>query len=195
MTGTNVEEEHVEEAEGEEIGTRTPTEITPPLSPHTTPTKDHNHLTNGNIENGNIENANGKYDDTSDEATQANSKSVFKSSRHSLIQQSGIQQAQEDADENSSTRLEAYNEERESLREEVAQVRKSLQDLQVRHEAEISDLREQLAGTNEGKRTAETQYQNLLGRVNTIRTQLGDRLKADAVGRTAKDCSHTTYSL
>jgi hypothetical protein len=35
---------------------------------------------------------------------------------------------------------------------------------------------------NEGKEHFETQYKNLLGRVNTIKTSLGDRLKADAVG-------------
>jgi chromosome segregation ATPase len=33
---------------------------------------------------------------------------------------------------------------------------------------------------NEGKEHFETQYKNLLGRVNTIKTSLGDRLKADA---------------
>jgi hypothetical protein len=43
-------------------------------------------------------------------------------------------------------------------------------------------LREELDEANEGKEHFETQYKNLLGRVNTIKTSLGDRLKADAVG-------------
>jgi predicted nucleic acid-binding Zn-ribbon protein len=41
-------------------------------------------------------------------------------------------------------------------------------------------LREELDEANEGKEHFETQYKNLLGRVNTIKTSLGDRLKADA---------------
>ena len=85
------------------------------------------------------------------------------------------------SEEGSSTSLDALSKEREALRAEVAQVRKSLEDLQDRHEAEISGLREQLVQTQEEKETAEKQYQNLLGRVNAIKTQLGDRLKADAV--------------
>lgn len=42
-------------------------------------------------------------------------------------------------------------------------------------------MREELDEANEGKEHFETQYKNLLGRVNTIKTSLGDRLKADAV--------------
>jgi predicted nucleic acid-binding Zn-ribbon protein len=49
-------------------------------------------------------------------------------------------------------------------------------------QAEIQSLREELEEANEGKEHFETQYKNLLGRVNTIKTSLGDRLKADAVG-------------
>jgi predicted nucleic acid-binding Zn-ribbon protein len=52
---------------------------------------------------------------------------------------------------------------------------------QSKHEEEIRSLREELDEANEGKEHFETQYKNLLGRVNTIKTSLGDRLKADAV--------------
>lgn len=52
---------------------------------------------------------------------------------------------------------------------------------QSSHEEEIRSLREELDEANEGKEHFETQYKNLLGRVNTIKTSLGDRLKADAV--------------
>jgi predicted nucleic acid-binding Zn-ribbon protein len=80
------------------------------------------------------------------------------------------------------------------LRQEVTELRKSLEGLQSKHEtqpsedtvskqeAEIQSLREELEEANEGKEHFETQYTNLLGRVNTIKTSLGDRLKADAVG-------------
>jgi predicted nucleic acid-binding Zn-ribbon protein len=49
------------------------------------------------------------------------------------------------------------------------------------HEEEIQSLREELEEANEGKEHFETQYKNLLGRVSSIKTSLGDRMKADAV--------------
>lgn len=79
-------------------------------------------------------------------------------------------------------RLEALVNERAALREEVAQVRKSLEEIQGKHEDELGSIRGQLADTQGEKEQAETQYRNLLGKVNTIKSQLGARLKADAVG-------------
>lgn len=78
-------------------------------------------------------------------------------------------------------RLEALVNERTALREEVAQLRRSLEEIQGKHEEELGSIREQLADTQGEKEQAETQYRNLLGKVNTIRSQLGERLKADAV--------------
>lgn len=80
------------------------------------------------------------------------------------------------------TKLEALVNERTALREEVAQVRRSLEEIQEKHKAELGTVREQLADSQGEKEQAETQYRNLLGKVNTIRSQLGERLKADAVG-------------
>ena len=79
-------------------------------------------------------------------------------------------------------RLEALLNERAALREEVAQARRSLEEMQGKYQDESGVLRKQLAGTQAEKEQAETQYRNLLGKVNTIRSQLGERLKADAVG-------------
>ena len=79
-------------------------------------------------------------------------------------------------------RLEALVNERAALRKEVAQVRRSLEEIQGKYQDEMGVLRKQLAGTQAEKDQAETQYRNLLGKVNTIRSQLGERLKADAVG-------------
>ncbi len=78
-------------------------------------------------------------------------------------------------------RLEALAKERNALREEVAQVRRSLEEIQEKHEVELSSIREQLAETQGEKEQAELQYRSLLGKVNTIKSQLGERLKADAV--------------
>lgn len=60
-------------------------------------------------------------------------------------------------------------------------MRKSLESIQGKHEEEIGNLQTELEEANEGKDHFETQYKTLLGRVNTIKTSLGDRLKADAV--------------
>lgn len=93
-----------------------------------------------------------------------------------------------------SARLDAIAKERDALRQEVTELRKSLEHVQTKqstgvseeshanHEEELRSLREELDEANEGKEHFETQYKNLLGRVNTIKTSLGDRLKADAVG-------------
>lgn len=96
-------------------------------------------------------------------------------------------------------RLDAIAKERDALRQEVTELRKSLENIQSNQDkqpqsesdsekdAEIQSLKEELEEANEGKEHFETQYKNLLGRVNTIKTSLGDRLKADAVGNPALD--------
>jgi predicted nuclease with TOPRIM domain len=78
-------------------------------------------------------------------------------------------------------RLDELIRDREALRAEVTQLRQSLEDLQSKHQTEIEDVQTQLQDTQGEKEHAEEQYQNLLGKVNTIRSQLGERLKADAV--------------
>lgn len=47
------------------------------------------------------------------------------------------------------------------------------------HEEEVSTIRAELEETETAKDHAETQYQSLLGRINTIKSSLGERLKAD----------------
>ncbi|KAI9048721.1 hypothetical protein LZ554_007552 [Drepanopeziza brunnea f. sp. 'monogermtubi'] len=111
-----------------------------------------------------------------------------------------------------SSRFEAMSQEREALRIEVEQLRKSLEGIQGkhteeitaikdqhaeqlsnieakhtdevsiikgRHEEEVSTIRAELEETESAKDQAETQYQSLLGRINTIKSSLGERLKAD----------------
>ena len=79
------------------------------------------------------------------------------------------------------TRLDTLASERAALRAEVAQLRRSLEEVQERHEEELTSIREQLAASQHETEHAQTQYHNLLGKVNTIKSQLGERLKADAV--------------
>jgi DNA repair exonuclease SbcCD ATPase subunit len=78
-------------------------------------------------------------------------------------------------------RLEALAQERDALRTEVSELRKSLEAIQSKHEEEVTGLQDELEESNTGKEKAENQYQELLVRVNTIRSQLGERLKSDAV--------------
>lgn len=69
---------------------------------------------------------------------------------------------------------------RDALRLEVTQLRQSIEELQSKHSSEMEAVQTELADTQDAKDTAEEQYQSLLGKVNTIRSQLGERLKADA---------------
>ncbi|KAL9585166.1 MAG: hypothetical protein Q9212_001691 [Teloschistes hypoglaucus] len=82
----------------------------------------------------------------------------------------------EDADD----RFEALVQERKALQDEVAELRRSLDAIQSRYVEELQTVRRQLEERTGEKEHAETQYRNLLGKVNTIRSQLGERLKADA---------------
>lgn len=95
------------------------------------------------------------------------------------------------SDPDTASRFEALQTERDNLRNEVTSLRKSLESLQQsssnkdqgddRTESEeLASVREELEQTQQGKEHAETQYRNLLGKVNTIRSQLGERLKQDA---------------
>jgi DNA repair exonuclease SbcCD ATPase subunit len=116
--------------------------------------------------------------------------------------QNGAQEAQDDQDEaaapkasteskpssanpstidsTSTARLDAMQQERDNLRAEVTHLRQSLEQLQASQSDEVPSLREELERSQEEKEEAETQYRNLLSKVNTIRSQLGERLKADA---------------
>lgn len=105
---------------------------------------------------------------------------------------------QKEAIENGETeaRLEALARERSALRDEVTELRKSLEELQGKHEEELGSLRAELEETQSEKEHTETQYRNLLGRVNTIKSQLGERLKSDAVSMLAlPDLKNTKYSI
>ncbi|KAK2760960.1 hypothetical protein FQN54_002202 [Arachnomyces sp. PD_36] len=77
-------------------------------------------------------------------------------------------------------RFEALVRDRDSLRAEVTEMRRSLEQIQSKHQEDMGALQHKLEETQEEKEHAETQFRNLLGKVNTIKSQLGERLKADA---------------
>lgn len=78
-----------------------------------------------------------------------------------------------------SNRLEVMSQDREALRAEVGQLRKSLEDLQTKHDEEISSIRAELEESESAREHAQTQYQTLLGKINTIKSTLGERMAAD----------------
>ncbi|KAL8798714.1 MAG: hypothetical protein Q9182_006447 [Xanthomendoza sp. 2 TL-2023] len=86
----------------------------------------------------------------------------------------------ENLQDDTGARLEALAQERAALKDEVTQLRQSLQIIQKNHAEDLSTIRGDLEERTGEKEHAETQYRNLLGKVNTIRSQLGERLKADA---------------
>jgi chromosome segregation ATPase len=78
-----------------------------------------------------------------------------------------------------SSRLEAMSQDREALRSEVEQLRKSLEDIQGKHSEDISAVRAELEESEAARDQAQTQYQNLLGRVNTIKSTLQERMAGE----------------
>ncbi|KAL4959838.1 putative Golgi matrix protein [Aspergillus stella-maris] len=80
----------------------------------------------------------------------------------------------------SKDRFEALVKERDSLRVEVTDMRKSLEEIQSKHNTDMEALQSNLDDAESKKEHAESQYRGLLERVNTIKAQLGERLKEDA---------------
>ncbi|CBF87581.1 putative Golgi matrix protein [Aspergillus nidulans FGSC A4] len=80
----------------------------------------------------------------------------------------------------SKDRFDALVRDRDSLRAEVTDMRKSLEEIQSKHRTDMQALQSKLDDAESKKEHAESQYRGLLERVNTIKAQLGERLKEDA---------------
>jgi predicted nuclease with TOPRIM domain len=78
-------------------------------------------------------------------------------------------------------RFDALVRDRDSLRAEVTDMRKSLEEIQSKHQADMEALQQKLDDSESKKEQAETQFQKLMERVNAIKSQLGQRLKEDEV--------------
>lgn len=89
--------------------------------------------------------------------------------------------ASNDADAEPKDRFDALVRDRDSLRAEVTGMRKSLEEIQSKHKADMEALQQKLDDTETKKEQAETQFQKLMERVNAIKSQLGARLKEDEV--------------
>ena len=122
-------------------------------------------------------------EDTKDmeEQTDIRNTVASRSRKATILADAEPQTKSEDLQGDTEVRLEALARDRALLKEEVSQLRRSLEDIRIKHEEELGSVREQLEDTVSEKDQAETQYRNLLGKVNSIKSQLGERLKADAV--------------
>ncbi|KAL6231662.1 hypothetical protein BDW75DRAFT_37268 [Aspergillus navahoensis] len=80
----------------------------------------------------------------------------------------------------SKDRFDALVRDRDSLRAEVTDMRKSLEEIQSKHHTDMQALQSKVDDAESKKEHAESQYRGLLERVNTIKAQLGERLKEDA---------------
>ncbi|KAI9039533.1 putative Golgi matrix protein [Aspergillus affinis] len=80
----------------------------------------------------------------------------------------------------SKDRFDTLIRDRDSLRAEVTDMRKSLEEIQSKHHADMETLQHKLDDAESKKEHAESQFQKLLERVNIIKSQLGERLKEDA---------------
>jgi vacuolar-type H+-ATPase subunit D/Vma8 len=95
-----------------------------------------------------------------------------------------------DADLNE--KLDALAKDRDLLRQEVSELRKSLEDIQGKHDQELEDVRIQLEEAESGKEQAETLHKNLKERVNTITATLGERMRANSVRISSINSSSST---
>ncbi|KAL2203616.1 hypothetical protein CC79DRAFT_1336302 [Sarocladium strictum] len=84
-----------------------------------------------------------------------------------------------DANDETTAKLEAMGKDREALRAEVEQLRIQLESIQSTHKKDVDQLQTDLEESNNAKEAAEEQYQTLLGRVEKIKETLSDRLKRD----------------
>lgn len=71
---------------------------------------------------------------------------------------------------------------------ELQKLRNELEDERELRARDAADAEERIAELQEQKENLDAQYKNLLGRVSTIRTTLGERMKADAVSSSRSSC-------
>ena len=183
MNGTKEYYDSDDEAEAvEEVEAQSPTEPSTPISPRVLDTTRNAALSNGaddHLRDGPSESGNPELSIIE----QALSGPEQQAKDSVETQASSAKKAQSLHVEEPDVRLARLSEEREALKLELAEVRRSLEALQEKHKTDIKEVQLQLDDTRSKKEQAETQHRNLLGKVNTIRSQLGDRLKADAVSQ------------
>ena len=177
------EENDHDGAEGDEQGSRTPTE--PPTSPRKFEVDQKRNLTNGDSVHGEY-----KADQLDQTEIDRADDSHEMSSPSKELPEAKANDEEANRPSTSEADHSAVFQERIALREEVAQIRRSLDDLQEKHAQELDGLQAQLAAARSEKEQAEAQYRGLLGKVSTIRSQLGERLKADAVSRNFGNISY-----
>jgi len=116
--------------------------------------------------------------DASDEPEEAKD---AEDAKENEVEPAEIAESRDTDHSDTTARLEAMAKDRDALTAEVAELRRSLESIQGKHDEELSGLKAEAEEAQTARDSAEEQYRTLLGKVNTIRSQLGERLKADAV--------------
>jgi vacuolar-type H+-ATPase subunit D/Vma8 len=80
-----------------------------------------------------------------------------------------------------SEKLDVMAKERDLLLQQVAELRKSLEEISVKHQSDIDQLQTRLQDAESGKQLSETLHNNLKERVTTITASLGERMRANKV--------------
>ena len=129
------------------------------------------------------------------EAPLVNGMNGTRSRKATLTSQTLPERLASHTDQDTEFRLEALAQERAALRDEVTQLRQSLEEIQIKHQEELRSANDQLEEVQGEKEHVEAQYQSLRGKVGQIQSNLKERLKADAVClhfRATCSCSHLT---
>ncbi|EPS31870.1 hypothetical protein PDE_06828 [Penicillium oxalicum 114-2] len=120
-----------------------------------------------------------EIEDTNDaDETQVDSEAIQAPTNESPAPEKHTEK-QEPCNAGPNDRFDALVRDRDSLRAEVTDMRKSLEEIQSKHEADMQALQQRLGDAESKKEQAETQFQKLMERVNAIKSQLGARLKED----------------
>ena len=171
------------DAEDEDYGSKTSTE--PPNSPQKTEADQIQVLSNGH--SGNKLEEVGRSEKTVPDNNDGPGEGLLGPREASAAADFAMEDSKSSTSE-MHTDYQALLAEKHSLQEELAQVRSAMEGVQKKHEEDLESLREHLTVTRTEKDQAEAQYRGLLGKVSTIRSQLGERLKADAVGAIRSYC-------
>ena len=110
-----------------------------------------------------------------------NGMSGTRSRKTTLVNQTLPERLASHIDQDTEARLEALAQDRAALRDEVTQLRQSLEEIQGKHQEELRSANDQLEEVQGEKEHVEAQYQSLRGKVGQIQSNLKERLKADAV--------------
>ena len=113
---------------------------------------------------------------------------------HSATLNNGTQDNFHPEAADASARFEALVRDRDTLRAEVTELRKSLEDLQAKHQTESKSIQEQLEESQAETSDWQSKFTTLQDNVNTLKSQVRERFKANAVSLSHHDLANPRSS-